>query len=84
MKWAEPAHKGKGGGARRVLEAEAAELRKHPGRWADLEVSFANIRASYTLADNIRRGRVAAFRGGVFEARAEGGKVYARFIRDSE
>ncbi len=79
--WEEPAtdrHRGRA----RHYTAVAAQLRAHPGQWANLGEMHSS------LALRIRRGEIVAFRpAGAFEATTRGinkghthATIYARFI----
>ena len=55
-------------------------MRECPGKWALLDEHMPG-RKSTSLADNIRRGNLAAFQPrGAFEARAYNGSVWARYV----
>lgn len=73
------------GGINRVSwAAEAAELRANRGEYRLLVVRKTRDGARCT-ASQINRGALYAFRpAGDFEARTEGGYVYARFLGDGE
>lgn len=81
MKWEDPAP-GAGtpfGRASHRYGGEADRLRKNPRRWALLEKGM-DRRKAYTLASNIKRGNLAAFRpAGAFEVVAKEGSVWVRF-----
>jgi hypothetical protein len=86
--WDEPPGRPRGGGNPQVIrreawQREAAALRAEPGRWGRLPLpEDVSTRYTYTLADNIRRGRLLAFREGTWSARASDGKVWARYEED--
>jgi hypothetical protein len=62
----------------------ADELRSRPGDWAQL-TEQDSVRAAYNLADNIRRGRLVAFRpAGSFEAMTRKTTVTARYVGKEE
>lgn len=87
VKWDDPPEElaqHRSGGARGPLAtawlSEVAELKSRPGQWGRIAYFPGGGRPAYNLVDNIRRGRVAAFRPqGTFEARAIKGEVWVRW-----
>ncbi len=63
---------------------EAAALRANPGQWAHFEeVDDKSTADKGTLAHHIKRGKLKAFRDGVFEARVIKGQLWVRFVGES-
>lgn len=86
MKWEDPPEAAHDYSSRTAWAREAAELRANPGRWAVITECSDKTRA-YSLAHNIRQGRLKAFRPeGSFSAKArtQDGvhKVYARYVKE--
>ena len=78
--WEDPPPQAGGSGSRVVYTEEVAALRSRPGEWGRIPVRRSGERAATMLADNIRRGLLAAFRpAGSFEAKAFQGQVWARY-----
>jgi hypothetical protein len=83
--WEDPPES-RGRGSRTAWKAEAAMLRRAPGKWARVSEKTGKdaYGAAQTLAYNIRRGKLRAFQpAGDFEARASGGVVWVRFVGES-
>jgi hypothetical protein len=83
MKWQEPPKRRGHAHPESVwYQAEAAELRANPERWALFTTRKSPVQAR-NVAARIRTGVLGAFRpAGTFEARARDCDVYARYVGD--
>lgn len=63
-----------------LYSAFADALRENPGRWAVWPRSFKNRSSAGVTAGNIKRGRMANFPSGHFDALSRDGKLYVRFV----
>lgn len=92
LKWETPPAAERRGSNGDQYQAEAAELRAHPGQWAVLKEftgDGSGARSSaWRLASRVKKGEVPAFApAGTFDAvtRTNGhSKVYVRFAGDAE
>jgi hypothetical protein len=60
-------------------EHDATVLRADPGQWHTVRTCETRHKAKY-IAHDIRRGRIAAFRDGHWEASNDGCDVKARYL----
>lgn len=74
---------------------EAALIRRHPGRYVEFAIALREHQGKWALlpsdeprtekgaqaaAQNLRRGVTKGFRKGEYDAVADGGKVYVKFL----
>lgn len=64
------------------LRAFAAALRSNPGRWAKYP-GESSSRSAYNRAYQVRKGSLAAFRDGTFEAAVREGVLYVQHVPES-
>lgn len=63
----------------------ATELRRNPGRWAEVPRKFPNAASAYSFAHHIRKGGLVGFKTGKWEAvgrtRNNQHVVYVRYMK---
>lgn len=77
--WEDPPERAIRLSARGKYKDFAEALREHPGRWARLPGERLSASSAQGTAQNIRRGTMATFPKGEYEAVVDGTKVYVRF-----
>lgn len=67
-------------GRNRLYSEFAEALRSRPGEWAIWPREVKNKTTASATAMNIKRGKLANFPDGEFDARAAQGVVYVRYV----